>query len=63
MVLPLVEAPNVDAFSIALESFQQVIDLLAMDINPVLKVAIGFIYINQILADAVLRNSSAKAGF
>src|SRR5258707_7631497 len=36
---------NVDAFSIALESFQQVIEFLAMDINTILKVAVGLIRI------------------
>jgi hypothetical protein len=47
---------NVDAFSIALEFFQQVIEYLAIDINTVLKVAVGFICITargQIFADAV----------
>src|SRR5260370_7092807 len=34
---------NVDAFSIALEFFQKVIEFLAMDINTILKVPFGFI--------------------
>src|ERR1700730_9409081 len=36
---------NVDAFPIALEFFQQVIEFLAMDINAILKVSIGLIRI------------------
>src|SRR5260221_1307347 len=34
---------NVDAFSIALEFFQQGIEFFAMDINTILKVAVGLI--------------------